>query len=195
MRRWSRNGFHRQHYSALLARVQTALYRGDAASAWRLLDEDHANLRRSMLERLQAVRVESSYLHARCAIAVARADSSQRSLLSVARRYARRIERERMPWSNPIALLLRGGIASVEGNLDVAKAHLQEALTQFDQNDMGLYAAVTKRRLGALRRDGEGHRLQRESEAWLAAQQIKNPVSFSRMFAPGFADDPVLPPA
>ena len=28
--RWSHTGFHRQHYSAMLARIQTALYRGDA---------------------------------------------------------------------------------------------------------------------------------------------------------------------
>jgi eukaryotic-like serine/threonine-protein kinase len=195
MAQWSRKGFHRQHYSALLARVQTALYRGDAASAWRLLDEQHADLRRSMLDRLQAVRVELSYLHARCAIAVARADASKRRFLKIARRYAARIARERMPWSTPIGLLLQGGIASVEGSQDVATAHLQEALMQFDRADMQLYAAVTKRRLGALRRDAEGQRLQREAEAWMAAQQIKNPVSFSRMFAPGFADDPVLPPA
>ena len=33
--RWSHKGFHRQHYSAMLARVQTALYRGDADAAWR----------------------------------------------------------------------------------------------------------------------------------------------------------------
>ena len=37
--RWSHKGFHRQHYSAMLARIQTALYRGDADAAWRLLAE------------------------------------------------------------------------------------------------------------------------------------------------------------
>ena len=37
--RWSQKGFHRQHYSARLARVQTALYRGDAEAAWRLFAE------------------------------------------------------------------------------------------------------------------------------------------------------------
>ena len=45
--RWSQEGFHRQHYSALLARVQTALYRGDAEAAWRLLAEQEPKLRRS----------------------------------------------------------------------------------------------------------------------------------------------------
>ena len=35
--RWSQKGFHRQHYSAMLARVQTALYRGEPQAAWRLL--------------------------------------------------------------------------------------------------------------------------------------------------------------
>ena len=37
--RWSQKGFHRQHYSAMLARMQTALYRGNADAAWRLLTE------------------------------------------------------------------------------------------------------------------------------------------------------------
>ena len=45
--RWSHKGFHRQHYSAMLARVQTALYRGDADAAWRLLAEQESMLRRS----------------------------------------------------------------------------------------------------------------------------------------------------
>ena len=43
--RWSQKGFHRQHYSARLARVQTALYRGDAETAWRLLSEQESMLR------------------------------------------------------------------------------------------------------------------------------------------------------
>ena len=41
--RWSHKGFHRQHYSAMLARMQTALYRGDAEAAWRLLAEHEAD--------------------------------------------------------------------------------------------------------------------------------------------------------
>ena len=32
---WSHQGFHRQHYSHMLARIQTELYRGDAEAAWR----------------------------------------------------------------------------------------------------------------------------------------------------------------
>src|SRR5262249_43826522 len=110
--RWSQKGFHRQHYSARLARVQTALYRGDASAAWRLMIEREQDLHRSMLTRVQVLRVESLYLRSRCAIAVAAADSSRGRFLSVARAAARRIARERMPWSDPIALLLEGCVAS-----------------------------------------------------------------------------------
>jgi hypothetical protein len=145
-----------------------------------------------MLTRVQAFRIESSYLRARSAIAIAGAEPLKRRFLSVARSYARRIAREQMPWSNPIALLMQAGIASVEGGHDAAKAHLEDALRQFERADMQLYAAVTKRRLGAARRDRQGRTLQREAEVWMAAQQIKNPVCMTRMLAPGFADDKIL---
>ena len=84
--RWSQKGFHRQHYSAMLARVQTALYRGDAEAAWRLLAEQESMLRRSLLTRVQVIRIESLYLRARSALAMA-ADGtgSSRRFLSVAR--------------------------------------------------------------------------------------------------------------
>jgi hypothetical protein len=188
---WSQKGFHRQHYSALLARVQTALYRGDGATAWRLLDEQQQNLRRSMLTRVQAFRIESEYLRARSAIAVAVADPSNRQVLSVARDCARRIAREGMPWSDPIALLMQAGIASAEGHRAIAETHLHGALERFTSADMQLYAAVTKRRIGAVRADEQGRTLQREAEAWMAAQQIRNPVCLTRMLAPGFTDEPL----
>ena len=69
--RWSHKGFHRQHYSAMLARVQTALYRGDAEAGWRLLDEQEPMFRRSFLTRVQIFRIEWRFMRARCALALA----------------------------------------------------------------------------------------------------------------------------
>ena len=106
--RWSQKGFHRQHYSAMLARVQTALYRGDGEAAWRLFAEQQSMLRRSLITRVQVFRVEALYLRARSALAIAARNRSSPRFLAVARAGARRIARERMPWSDPIALLLQG---------------------------------------------------------------------------------------
>ena len=114
--RWSHERFHRQHYSAMLARVQTALYRGDGEAAWRLLAEQESRLRASYLRRVQIIRIEWFYLRARSALAMAATNRSSRRWLSVARAGARRIANERMPWSDPIALLVRAGIAYLEGS-------------------------------------------------------------------------------
>jgi predicted Ser/Thr protein kinase len=186
--RWSQKGFHRQHYSAMLARVQTALYRGDAEAAWRLFAEQQSRLRRSLITRVQVVRVESLYLQARCALAMADRNKGSRRFLSVAHDGARRIARERRPWSDPIALLLRAGIAYVEGSPPLALRCLHDAADQFDRADMKLYAAVARRRIGMLQDDAPGRELQRQAEAWMGAQHIKNPVRMTRMLAPGFPD-------
>jgi hypothetical protein len=186
--RWSQQGFHRQHYSAMLARVQTALYRGDGEAAWRLFAEQQSRLRRSLITRLQVFRVESHYLRARSALAMAASNGGSRRFLSVARAEARRIARVRRPWSDPIALLLRAGIASVEDNPPLALRCLHDAANRFDRADMKLYAAVARRRIGMLQDDAPGRELQRQAEEWMAAQHIKNPACMTRMLAPGFPD-------
>lgn len=183
---WSQRGFHRQHYSATLARVQTALYRGDADAAWRLLVEQQAMLRRSLMTRVQVFRVESNYLQGRSALAMASTHGRSRRYLFLARSAARRIASERRPWSDPIGLLLRAGIAYLEGHAPAATRHLHDAAERFDAADMRLYAAVTRRRIGAVQDDAPGRALQRQAEEWMAAQHIKNPAAMTRMFAPGF---------
>jgi serine/threonine protein kinase/tetratricopeptide (TPR) repeat protein len=186
--RWSQKGFHRQHYSARLARVQTALYRGNAEAAWRLLAEKESLLRRSMLTRVQIIRVESLYLRARCALAMAAENRNSRRFLSVARANARRIARERMPWSDPLALLLKAGIASLESDTVLALRHLHAAADGFDRANMQLYAAVARRRVGAVQEDDHGREAQRHADEWMAAQNIKNPPAMTRMLVPGFPD-------
>jgi YD repeat-containing protein len=186
--RWSHKGFHRQHYSARLARVQTALYRGDAEGAWRRHAEDEGVLRRSLLTRVQVIRVEARYLRARVALAMAARPGASPRFLAIARDEARRIARERMPWSDPIALLLSAATAYREGHAPRALERLHDAAGRFERADMNLYAAVTRRRIGALQHDARGCELLRQAEEWMAAQQIKNPMAMTRMLAPGFPD-------
>ena len=187
--RWSHKGFQRQHYSALLARVQTALYRGDGAAAWRLLAEQEPLLRRSYLTCVQLIRIEWQFMRARSALMLAATSGDARHFLSIAGAAARRIARDRMPWSDPIASLLQAGIASVGRNRPLALGHLHDALVQFDRADMQLFAAVTRRRIGAVQDDPSGHELQRQAETWMAGQNIKNPAAITRMLAPGFPDN------
>jgi serine/threonine protein kinase len=186
--RWSHTGFHRQHYSAILARIQTALYRGDAALAWRLLEDLDRILHHSYLRRVQVLRIESQYLHGRGGLAMAARYGPRRRFRSAARIAARRIASERMPWSDPIALLLEAGLAHLEGNAPLALQHLHDAAVRFDAADMKLYLAVTRRRIGDLQNDAAGRALKREAEEWMAAQDIKNPGAMTRTLAPGFPD-------
>jgi serine/threonine protein kinase len=186
--RWSHKGFHRQHYSARLARVQTALYRGDADAAWRLFVEQEAMLRRSLLTRVQVIRVEALYLQSRVALAMAARHGDFRRFLPIARAGARRITRERRPWSHPLGLLIRAGIASVEGSHSAAVSYLHDAAGRFARADMNLYAAVTRRRIGELQDDAAGRDMYRQAVEWMSVQGVKNPAAMTRMLAPGFPE-------
>jgi len=186
--RWSHEGFHRQHYSALLARVQTALYRGNGGEAWRLFTEHEPSIRRSLITRLHVFRVETHYMRARSALAMAAMSRAPHRFLSIARAEARRIARERMPWSDPIALLLQAGVAHLEGHAALSLRCLHDAVDRFERADMNLYAAVARLRIGQLQDDAVGREQHGAALAWMAAQHIKNPAGFTRMLSPGFPD-------
>ena len=189
MERWSHEGFHRQHYNHMLARIQTELYRGDANAAWRLIDGNWAAMRRTSLFRIQILRIEAAYLRARGALLMASCGADRRRFLAVARGDARRIAREQMAWSNPISLLLNAAAACVEGRSALAPDLLERAAADFDRADMQLYAAITRRRLGALVKGDRGRDLRRQADEWMAAQDVRNPALLTRMLAPGFPED------
>jgi hypothetical protein len=184
----SHEGVHRQHYSAVLTRIQMALYRGDADGAWRLLGDLESILRQIYLRHVQLLRIESCYLRARSALAMAAANRGSRRFLAVARADARSIAGERMPWSDPIALVLQSGMAFLEGRTSLALRYLHDAAQRFERADMRLHAAAARRRIGALQDNAAGRELQRQADAWMATQQIKNHAGMTRMLTPGFPD-------
>jgi serine/threonine protein kinase/tetratricopeptide (TPR) repeat protein len=195
MERWSHRGLYRQHYGYMRACVQTELYRGRADIAWRLMTEHRSALRRMLVLQLQLFRVETSYLRARCALAMAAASPNastharaRRRFLAMARHEARRIASENMQWANPIAHLVGAAVAYLEGESLLATGLLAEAIDGFDVADMHLYAAVARRRLGTLLGGSHGHELLRQADEWMTSRTIRNPHHMTRLFAPGFDD-------
>ncbi len=192
---WSQEGFHLQHYNAFAALTQIELYTGDGLVAWKHITSQWPVIRKSMLLRIQILRIEAMYLQARSALAVATIASTSRMRIdkaervAEAERYARLIERERMDWSDPLVSLLRAGVASVKGDDRLAASLLSSAADAFKAADMKLYWATAQRRLGQLLGGDEGGKLVAEAESWMLKQKIKNPALITRMLAPGFPKD------
>jgi hypothetical protein len=187
---WSHQGFHLQHYFQLVGETDISLYQGSGLVAWENLVERWAGLERSLLRRrVQLFRIETHHLRARAALAAAASSSlsapHRRDLLGHAVRDAKRIEREKTPWGDPLAALLRAGIASVRGERANSLTALAAAESGFDMTKMALYAAATRRCRGLLLGGGEGHALVESADAWMRAERIKNPDRMTAMLAPG----------
>ncbi len=185
--RWSTKAFYMQHYYALVADAETALYAGDASLAGQVLRERKPALERSRLLRVHHLRIEWLHLSARSLIAQAarREGSEADSLLREAEGIARRIERECVHWADALAALVRASIALRRGDRAEAASRLGFAACIFAIADMDLYAAVARRRLGTVLGDAKGKGLVESADAWMQTEKIEKPSGFADMLAPG----------
>ncbi len=194
MARWSKHGFHLEHYYELQARTNADLYAGAADEALARLESRWPALRGSLLPmRIQVTRIHSWHLRARAALAIAaesgpgreRSDRLRGAVADV-----ERIERERSPWATPLATLLRAGIARVQGRDAAAVSLLRTAEKGLDAAGMALHANVARHALGALVGGDEGKALTAQVDVWFANQTIKCPDGFFAMLAPGLSARP-----
>jgi len=140
-----------------------------------------------MLLRVQSVRIEATHLRARLALASA-AWSDRERRLKTAEKLAQKLMDERMAWSDPLAALIRAGVARSRGDDRKAAEMASLAIEGFEVADMKLYAAAARRRLGEIIGGNRGAELVDMSEDWMRRQQIKNPSAFANMLAPGFTE-------
>jgi serine/threonine protein kinase len=178
-----------QHYWALLARAEAALYAGAIESGIEGVERGLAGLRRSLLLQAPMVRIELSYLRGRLALARAAAGedpSSRTPQLSEARRLARSLARGPLPIARSFALLLYAGVANLEGRPEQAKAFLEEALASLEASETLLFAAGARRRLGETLGGEEGRAEQERAESWMRSQGIQNPTRMAAMLVPGW---------
>ena len=158
-----------QHYEGLYAQVAIDLYVGDGGSAWLRIEDAWPALRKSGLLNIQQLKLEVLFLKGRAAILAAlhphpegdlgvdrdpsleaQGDEvlpTRTSLLSTAARIARRIEKEKMGWAVPLALLLRAGVAAGRERWPEARSALASAAERLEAVDMRFLATAVRYRL------------------------------------------------
>jgi hypothetical protein len=124
-------------------------------------------------------------MRARSALAAAVEAGDPKPLLLSAERDAKRIEREKMPWGDSLARLVRAAVASSRGNLKDAITLLASAEAGLEAVDMALYAAAARRRRGELIGGDQGRALVEAANTWMIGQNIKNPDRITAMLTPG----------
>ena len=183
-RRWSKQGFLVAHYFMLLAETNIDLYLGESAAAYERIDERWPAFEQSMLLRVQFLRIEAYNMRARAGLAEALHARDPKRLLAQVEKDARTIEKENAAWADPLALLLRAGVAMARSDVDAAVDLLTSAAVDFDAVDMKLYANVARRWLGELIGGDEGRLRIEAADAWMRGQGVREPSRIAAMIAP-----------
>jgi hypothetical protein len=185
----SPHGFHVQHGYQLLAQIHVLLYRGDAVGAEAALLARMPALKRSLLLRIQNLRISVNDVHARtCLAIVASGGAPAARARKEAERLARAVEAEGWALAIASAEVIRAGLRAITGEREQAAVHLAAAERGFESVGMALHAAVVRHRRGELIAGEEGRALVAASEAWMAREGIRNPGRMCALFAPGFPD-------
>ncbi len=192
-------GYHVQRLLHQVSHLQVELYDGQGQAAWARMCEQWPAMRRSLLARVQILRIEMAHFRARCALACAVAEPARaRQLLHIARRAARAMTRERMPWSTPLAELVLAGVDACSAD-PAGRAHaierLERVVPALDHVDDVLFALAARRRLGELIGGERGDSLIAGADARMRAQGITNPAGVTSMLAPGFPAPQASPAA
>jgi hypothetical protein len=186
---WSVQGYHLQHYYALLARTHLDLYEDRGADALARVQADWPELAGAYLLLMPAVRHEAVHLRARAALAAAGQTSgaARTAALRLASRDARFLARRPVAWTRALAPLVTAGVAALKGEVAGAVRDLESAVAELDACGMRGYAAAARYRLGQLvpGAPGEGHR---EAVRAVTVQEHLGAVAprLWQVLAPGF---------
>ncbi len=167
---WSTRSFHFQHYWAALSETMIDLYLGDTAKSAERLLNCWSLLKSSQLLTIQNVRIEARSLLARVLVASGRIDEALRQ--------AKKLEDERAGWAVALATMIRA-LAS-----PAPLEPLWSALRLFEEQEMALFAAATRMRLGQAQGGAAGEANVRTATAWFVGQGVKNPLAMARMLVP-----------
>ena len=187
IQRWSRLGYHVQHWYNLIAKVQTGLYEGQGTPAYALILAHWPQLRRSGVFHIQHTRIAALHLRARAALAAAEQSSGKErtSYLGAARRLIATLRRQADAWAVALTLLAASGLAALEGNGAATKENLVAAVRALQQNNLWLLAHAARFAGRKYLEGGPTDLAPEESRTWMTERGILNPTAVCRVLAPG----------
>ena len=186
IQRWSRRGFHVQHWYNLIAMAQTELYLRHGPAAYDLIRDRWPELRRSGVFHIQHTRIAALHLRARAALAAAQQSNSRERAryLKAARELIATLRRQPDAWAGSLALLAGSGLAALEGDAGATKAILVAAVRALQQNNLWLLAHAARIAGRTYLADGPADLAPDDARTWMTERGIVNPTAISRVLAP-----------
>jgi hypothetical protein len=187
IQRWSRLGYHVQHWYNLIAKAQTGLYVGEGTAVYALILSHWPELRRSGVFHIQHTRIAALHLRARAALAAAQQSSgkARTKYRKAARRLIATLRRQPDAWAVALALLAASGLAELEGNATATKETLVAAVRALQQSNLWLLAHAARFAGRKYLVDGPTDLAPEDSRTWMTERGILNPVAICRVLAPG----------
>ncbi|HUQ08554.1 MAG TPA: AAA family ATPase [Kofleriaceae bacterium] len=182
--RWARSGYRVPHAFDLWAMTQTDLYIGDAAMAWKRVEDGWPALRASRLMRVELIRLFMTNTRARAAIAAASQGIDVARTVKIATEAAALLEREPARWARPYAAMVRAGLAGVTGDQAERARLLAVAADGFASGDMVLASISARLRRGVALGGAEGAAQKALAIAELRDRTVKQPEKLAAMLAP-----------
>ncbi len=174
------------HWGALVSHVSLDRYAGDGRAAFRRMGEAWPALRRSLLLRVQLVRVFALFERALCALSAADAGGGDGAALArAATADARRLMREGVPYARALGRHALAGALAAQGRGPEALAELGAAIGECEAAGLGYFVACARDRYGALL-GGAGGEERAASRAFFAREGVRAPDRCVAMSAPGY---------
>jgi len=187
MAQWAQSKFNNQKWRATLHGVEVDLYVGYADTAYERARELSRAVRENFFESVHYVRVLTTFVLGRAAIASRRgfSDRERRRRGAEARRCARSLEREGTEWTSALASILRAGLAASDDDLAAAATQLRAAISHAESAHLAMHAAAARLLLGKLLGGVEGGILVRVGEEAMTARGVAVPERYAAMLVPG----------
>jgi hypothetical protein len=182
--KWSRAGWHLQHWADVTARAEIAIYRGDGAAAVRAWEAEWSQLRTSLLLRMCMVGIQTRYSLGRALV-----QAGEPAQVARAAKLARELGTRDTAWAKCLGTTVDAGVAARRGERDRGFALLAKAAADFRAIDMNMHANACDHVHGRALGGETGRQLVAASDQWMRAHDVADPAALASSFAPGFATE------